>query len=234
MRNSKNVREQMMKRFYLWIIFFAIFTAIFCSLFFTLLDNFTISRWISFGFIHLAWGLLILNFYSFPQIRGGAIFGYAKRAYAYFLFFIQLILGLLFILINNDNYLVPLFCQAIPFGGGIAGYLVLLSSELQVKNLDQQDKNSMAFIKEASEILQSTMKLCNDWALSKKIEPLLDEVKSSQVKSLPTVRETEENFLRTINKIRNSVVAGETENVVFLLKEAMVILETRNSHIKNN
>lgn len=224
----------MMKRFHLWIMFFAIFTAIFCSLFFTLLDNFTVSRWISFGFIHLAWGLLILNFYSFPQIRGGAIFGYAKRTYAYFLFFIQLILGLLFILINNDNYLVPLFCQAIPFGIGIAGYIILLSSELQTRNLDQQDKDNMAFIKEAAGILQSTMKLCNDWALAKKIEVLLDEVKSSQVKCLPAVRETEENFLRTVSKIKESVLAGETENVVFLLKEAMIILEERNSRIKNN
>ena len=45
-------------------------------------------------------------------------------------------------------HLVPLFCQAIPFGIGIAGYIILLSSELQTRNLDQQDKDNMAFIKE--------------------------------------------------------------------------------------
>ena len=221
-----------MKRLLLWLSFFGIFAAIFSTLFFTFVEIYTPTRWISYSLIHLTGGLLILNLYSFPQVRGGVIFGYAKRNLAFSIFLVELILGTLFIIINNDNYIFPLLCQAIVFGINFAQYIVLLSAELHSKNLDAQDRQNIAFIKEASLILQSSVKNCEDWQLAKKIEMLLDSVKSSQIKYLPEAAGMEQDFLKISNEINQKVIARETACIEQLLKQGAILLEQRNNLIK--
>lgn len=221
-----------MKRILLAIVFFGIFTAIFSAIFFIFVENYTPTRWISYGIIHLTGVLLVLNLYSFPQVKGGVIFGYAKRELAFSIFFTELILGTIFIIINNDNYIIPLLIQASILGVNFAQYIILVTAELHSKRLDAQDQQNIAFIKEASIILQSSVKHCEDWKLAKKMETLLDAVKSSQIKYLPEIAGMEQDFLKIINEISQKVIAGETDSIEPLLKQGTILLEQRNNLIK--
>lgn len=222
-----------MKRVILSVIFFCIFTAIFSSLFFTFVDDYSATRWISYILIHLAWVVLIINFYQFPEVEGGVIFGYAKQRMAYILFVVELLLGVLFIFINNDSYVIPVLFQAIPFLLNMAGYIALMSSESHSKAADRQDAQNRAFMREASTVLESTMKFCTDWNLSKKIETLLDAVKSSKLKCLPEAAGAEERFMKIVYEINGDVIAGNIDGLEQKVKEATVILEQRNMIIKS-
>ncbi len=221
-----------MKRLFLGIAFWGIFTAIFSTLFFILIDNYTPTRWISYGLIHVAWAILSLNFYAFPEVKGGVIFGYAKQKYAVILFTVELVLGVLFIFLNNENWIFPLLCQAIPLGINGALYFSLMNAEIHSKNSDEKDRKNLAFITNASVLLQSSMKLCQDWKLAKQIERLSDDVKSSQIKCVQEAAKYELKFLEIVNAIHQNIAAGKNEGIEQMLKEASVILEMRNNIIK--
>ena len=209
-----------------------IFPILFNVIFFFSISNFTPTRWISYAGIHLAYLFYQLSVCSIPKVNGGAVYGYPKILIALSLFFAELIVGVIFILINNNSYVFPLVVQALIVSGKISFYLLLMLSESHSIESDRIDAKNIHFIKNASYNLENTLKLVSDQKLYKTIETLHDAVKSAQVRSIPDVYDEECKLMEIINEINLDVVTGDKEKIQPLVAKGMSLLNSRNSKIK--
>ena len=117
----------MNKKSILWIILDLIFLVVFNTIFFAAGgSDRTASVWISYGFIHFAYLMVIITPFLIRESSSSAVFGFSLYAISSTYFLVELFVGLIFILLKSENHKSALIVQVL-----IAGvYAVLLLSHL--------------------------------------------------------------------------------------------------------
>ena len=117
----------MSKNSVLWIILDLIFLVVFNTVFFVAggFDH-PASVWISYGFIHFSYLMVIITPFLIRKSSSAAVFGFSLYSISSAYFLLEFVVGLIFILIKSDSFKAALVVQII-----IAGfYGVLLISNL--------------------------------------------------------------------------------------------------------
>ena len=140
-----------------------IFIVVFNILFFVIIgiEN-NSSVWLSYGFIHFAYFMLIL---TEKLIRDGismAIFRFSLYSISTTYFFIQLVTGIVFILISPERYTITLLVQLCLAGiYGIIFIAHMVANE-RTANAEKDRKIHIEFIKDASVKLKKMLEDIND------------------------------------------------------------------------
>ena len=115
------------KKSVLWIILDLIFLAVFNTVFFVAGGfHHPASVWISYGFIHFSYLMVIITPFLIRKSSSAAVFGFSLYSVSYSYFLLEFVVGLIFVLIKSDSFKAALVIQII-----IAGlYGVLLISNL--------------------------------------------------------------------------------------------------------
>lgn len=221
-----------MKSSHLTLLLFSIFVVVFNVIFFMFCDSFSATRWISYVIIHLAYGIKVYTCMKMPNAKGSAVYGYPRIYIASIYFISELIIGILFILINNDSPKYPFLVQFILFALFIIIFLILVIADKHSIANDQEDSCNIYFIKDASYRLSETMSQINDRELQKNVEKLYDAVRSAQVKTIPEVADMEAKLMYAIDSICSSALTGKKDEVKELVAESIIQLNSRNSRIK--
>jgi len=218
----------------LWGILNLIFLIIFNVLFFVLGGvEHNMSVWISYGFIHFAYFMLLIT----PKlIRGGksvAVFGFSLYSISAVYFLIEFFTGVIFTLASPENYKAALLVQLI-----IAGlYGILLVSNLLANEYtaDAEEKRQpqIAYIKDASLKLKGLLENINDKETKKKVERVYDAIYSSPVKSHPNLTQKESQILQSVNDIEREVTAGNKENIISTANALLLLINERNNLLKS-
>ena len=222
-----------MKKTVLWIILDLIFLVIFNALFFVLGGTeHNNSVWISYGFIHFAYLMLILTSVLTRKSKSAAVFGVTIYSISAVYFFIQLLAGTVFILIASETiqatFLVQL-CIA-----GIYGIILVSNLIANERTADAEDKRhvEITYVKDASLMLKSLMDRVSDIETKKKIERVYDAVYSSPVKSHPNVAYIENSILQYIKNLEISITSGDTGNAISLADMLLTAVNDRNAQLK--
>lgn len=216
-----------------WIVIDLIFLAVFNILFFLLggTDH-NISVWLSFGFIHFSYIMLLLTPFFVRKGKSSAIFGFSLYTVSGLYFLIELITGVIFILVSSEQYAVSLFVQLVLVGI----YVVLLISNMIANNntaiSEMKHEEELNYVKTATSRLAYIMSEVNDEVTKKKIEVIYDIVKGSPIKSHPSVSALECEIMQKIDNLKDSVLIQELNTVdsqVTLIRRMVV---DRNSQLK--
>lgn len=118
-----------MKKTVLWILLDLVFLAIFNTVFFIAGGNdHPASVWLSFGFIHFAYLMVIATPLLVRKSSSAAVFGFSICSISSAYFLVELVTGLIFIFMRSESLKIPLVTQVI-----LAGiYAVILLSTLLV------------------------------------------------------------------------------------------------------
>lgn len=205
--NKKNV---------LWLILDLIFLVIFNIVFFVIggTDH-PASVWISYGFIHFAYLMLLVTPKLIRKSSSSAVFGFSLYSISSTYFLIALITGVVFILVRSESFKISLVVQII-----IAGiYAIMLVSHMIANEhtADSIERHEMElqYVRESSASLKSIMNRVEDKKVKKQIEKAYDLIHSSQVKSNNSARDYELTVMDLIevleqNISRNDLVAAST------------------------
>jgi len=221
----------------LWIILKSIFLILFNVVFFFLggFDR-PASVWISYGFIHFAYFMLLLT----PQLtRGkkswtelGIPLYYVSSIY----FFVQFAIGLFFILVFSltglESYVIPFLMQL-----GLAGlYGVILVAHMiaNERTVDAVEKRQpqISFIKEATAKIKSLLENINDVEEKKKIERVYDTLYSSPVKSHPDIAPVETHILQSIRALEVATCSENRDCIIDLADSLEIAINERNRQLK--
>lgn len=194
----------------------------------------TASIWLSYGFMHFAYIMVILT----PLLTGKSValpvLGMTIAGVSSVYFIIELITGVVFILLNQESIKAALVVQII-----IAGiYLVILfmnmiANEATAENLARQ-QDEAAFIKNASSRVKALMDRSGDKKVNKTVEKAYDLIHSSPAKSNVVVQGLEMQVVNKISDLEGAVSAGDDTQIVSIAGEIISLMEERNRKVKNS
>jgi hypothetical protein len=215
------------------IILQSIFPVIFNAVFFLLggIDR-NASVWVSYGFIHFAYFMLLLTPKLIPAGRNSAVLGNPLYAISAVYFLVEFLIGVIFILLSLNGYKAALLLQL-----SIAGFygFVLISNLMANKYTVEavaKREEEIAFVKNASAKLNGLLESVGDKEAKKQIERVYDVVCSSPVKSHPDLEELERKILASIDILENGIAAGNGNSITDLARSLESLVNERNRRLK--
>jgi len=225
----------MKKKNILWLILNSIFLVVFNAIFFTLGDGgeYKASVWISYGFIHFAYLMLLLTPKLIRSSKSAAVFGFSIYSISATFFLIEFVIGLTFILISPES-IKATFITQLCFAGlyGIMLISHLLSNEYTA-DAEEKRQVQIAYVKDASVKLKGLLESIDNKEAKKKVERVYDAISSSPVKSHPKLAQTENRILQSINDLeRAAVTTGNKEEIISIANSLLSSVNERNSLLK--
>ena len=116
----------MNKKSILYILLDLVFLAVFNTVFFVAGGTeHPASVWIAYGFIHFSYLMVLVTPFLIRKSSSQAVFGFSLYSVSVVYFFVEFIVGLIFIFIGSDSYKSSLVVQVI-IAGIYAVMLILL------------------------------------------------------------------------------------------------------------
>lgn len=222
-----------MKKTILWALLDLVFIAVFNTVFFMLGGTeHPASVWISYGFIHFAYLMILATPFLIRKGSSAAIFGFSIYSISSVYFFVEFIAGLIFIFMRSDSLKASLVTQVI-----IAGiYAIFLLSNLIANEhtADAVDKKEVevAYIKNAASRVKALVGKMSEKKADKAIEKAYDLLHSSPTKSSPTVHSIETQVINKVSQLEEAVSSSNAASVITLSGEIISLMEERNRKLR--
>ncbi|MCL2806311.1 MAG: hypothetical protein FWD26_10270 [Treponema sp.] len=217
----------------LWVILDLIFLVIFNAIFFMVGGvKHPASIWISYGFIHFAYLMLVLTPFLIRKGKSAHVFGYSLYTISAIYFLIQFVTGIVFIFISPESNTAAFLVQL-----SIAGlYGIILIANMianeHTANAEEVRQNQIAFVKDASAKLKILLENINDKEAKKQVERVYDTVYSSPVKSHSNLIDLESRILHSLNELQIVITVGKKENIITLANSLLNDVNERNMRLK--
>ncbi len=224
----------MKKKSVLWILLDLVFLIVFNVVFFVLGGKeHPASVWLSYGFIHFAYIMLLITPLLVRQSKNSAVLRFPIVSISAIYFIVAFIVGVVFIIIHPDSIKIALVVQVI-----IAGiYAVLLISNMIANEhtADSEEKHELElqYVKTASQKLKGIMDSIEDKKMYKKVEKLYDLLHSSQVKSDFSVKNIELEVFELIDVLGEQIGNNSFDEADNTIKKIEKSAKERNSLLKN-
>jgi signal transduction histidine kinase len=217
----------------LWIILDLIFLVIFNAVFFVAggVDH-NVSVWVSYGFIHFAYLMLLLTPALVRRGKNASVFGFSLYSVSSAYFLLELVVGVVFILISPGSYKAALLVQLCV--AGIYGIALISNMIANEHTADAEEKRQyqIEYVKNASAELKGLLETVSDKDAKKKVEKVYDALYSSPVKSHPNLAQMESQILISVNELRGVVSLGEKEKIITLADSLLIAVNERNRQLK--
>jgi Na+/melibiose symporter-like transporter len=222
------------KRFILWIILNSIFLAIFNTFFFLLGGSeHNVTVWISYGFIHFAYFMLVITPFITRKSKRTAVLGLSIYSISVGYFIVQLVIGVILILIAPEDYKATLLIQLTIAGlYGIILVLTLIANE-HTADAEKIRQYEIAYVKDASAKLKSVLDNIKEKDIKKKVEKVYDAIYSSPVKSHPSLAQLENNILNSIDELKDALLEKNNDKTTSLSETLLSAINERNQRLKN-
>ncbi len=224
-----------MKKKVLWIILDLVFLIAFNIVFFCAggTDH-NLSVWISYGFIHFSYLLLIITPVLIRKSSGAAVFGFSLYFISSIYFIVELVIGVIFCLINMDSYKPALIVQTI-----IAVFYIVMLISHMIANESTADsierhEVELRYVKECSARILPLVDMVSDKNIRKKVEAVYDMIHGSQVKSDHSVRQIELDVIDQIEMLESAVDKADNDKITTVCNNILRLADERNRQLKYN
>ena len=218
----------------LWLILNSIFIFIFNVFFFLLGESphYT-SVWMSYGFIHFAYFILIATPILTRKSKKSTILGLALHSISAGYFIVALIAGVVFILISSESYTAALLVQLSM--AGVYGITLVFHMIANEHTIDAEEKrqSQIDFVKNATLYLKRILDNVKEKEPKKKVEKVYDAINSSPVKSHPNLEQMERRILTMIDELDSAVSNSEQQAIISTAEALLTAVNERNSRLKN-
>lgn len=223
----------MNKKSILYILLDLVFLAVFNTVFFVLGGTeHPASVWISYGFIHFSYLMVLATPFLIRKSSSAAVFGFSLHSISTFYFFVEFIVGLVFIVVGSNSYKASLVVQVI-----IAGiYAVLLLSNLianeHTADSVERHEDEVSYIKDASSRVKLLVGKASDKKANKEIEKAYDALHGSPTRSNYSVKEIEVSIMSKIEELESAVASQNTQKIQSVTNALISLVQERNQKLK--
>ena len=217
----------------LWIVSNLIILAIFNLIFFVLSSTeYNNIMWMSYGFIHFAYLMLLLTPLLIRKGKSEAVFGFSTYVVSTVYFIIALIAGLTFILLFMDEFNVALTVQLCIVGSyGVILIANLIANE-RTADAEEKRQPQIVYVKDASAKLKSLLENISGRDAKKSVERVYDAINSSQIRSHPNLSQLENRIIQDIDDLGYAVSLGDEEKIISKANVLLSSVNSRNMQLK--
>ena len=221
------------KKNILWIFLDLVFLVVFNMVFFIAGGIYhPASVWISYGFIHFAYMMLLATSFFIRKSSNAVIFRFSLYAISSMYFFVAFIVGIVFVIMHPESYRASLIIQVVIAGGDA---IILLSNMLANENTAESIERhevELQYVKRSSAMLKGIMDMTDNKTLKKNIEKAYDLLHSSQVKSDNSVYDYEVMVMDLIETLENNVSKNDDEAANAVLEKIIKNANERNRRLR--
>jgi hypothetical protein len=221
------------KKNILWIFLDLVFLVVFNMVFFIAGGIYhPASVWISYGFIHFAYMMLLATSFFIRKSSNAVIFRFSLYAISSMYFFVAFIVGIVFVIMHPESYKASLIIQVVIAGGDA---IILLSNMLANENTAESIERhevELQYVKRSSAMLKGIMDMTDNKTLKKNIEKAYDLLHSSQVKSDNSVYDYEVMVMDLIETLENNVSKNDDEAANAVLEKIIKNANERNRRLR--
>jgi hypothetical protein len=186
-----------------WIILDLIFLLIFNALFFVLGGTgHKASVWISYGFIHFAYFMLLLTPLLIRKGKNSGVFGFSLYSISTVYFLIEFVAGLIFIFVAPESPIAVLLvqlCIAALYGIFLISHII---ANEHTSDAEEKRQYQIASIKVMSAKLKGLLGIISDKEAKKKVERVYDMICSFPVQSRLNLTQTEAVYFKPSMNLR--------------------------------
>lgn len=192
-----------------------------------------LSVWISYGFIHVAYLFLLMTPLLTRADRGEAILSGSIYLRTLSYFFMELIVGLIFIFVHPESITWPVVIQGVMFAFFLVFLLMsLLANDATRASLSKQRKESF-YIRSLAESVRSDALTVQDPALRKQLMNCYESLNSCSIESFPQARESELELENTVFTLHTFVEQGDGAQIAQQVTRVNNDLRRRNQAVNN-
>lgn len=186
------------------------------------------SVWISYGFVHFAYLMVLVTPFLVRTSSSAAVFGFTLYSISSAYFLLEFAVGLVLAFMKIESCKSALVVQII-----IAGiYAMLLLSHLianeHTADSVERHEEEVAYIKTASSRVKALVGKANGKKANKGIEKAYDILHCSPSKTAATVRSIESDVMNRIAELEGAVFDQDTARIVAITNEIVVLMNERN------
>lgn len=223
----------MNKKSVLWILLDLVFLIVFNVVFFVAggTDHPT-SVWISYGFIHFAYIMLLVTPLLIRKTTNTAVLGFSLYSISSVYFLVAFVVGLVFIFTHPESFRTTLIVQVI-----IAGIYAIMLIAHMIANESTADsverhEIELRYMKDSSAKLKGIMNSISDKTLRKKVERLYDLLHSSPSKTDNSVRDYELTVLELIDTLEEDINKNDISSAEMVINKIEYNANERNRRLK--
>ena len=223
----------MNKKSILYILLDLVFLAVFNTVFFVVGGtNHPASVWIAYGFIHFSYIMVLVTPFLVRKNSNAAVFGFALYSVSATYFFIEFVVGLIFVFVKSESYKAFLVVQII-----IAGVYAIMLIANMIANENTADsterhEDEVAYIKRVSSRVKMLVGKSTDRNANKEVERVYDLLHSSPSKSSMTVKNEEAEIVDKIANLEGAVASNSTSDIIAISNEIVSLVEERNRKLR--
>lgn len=221
------------KKNILWIFLDLVFLVVFNMVFFIAGGIYhPASVWISYGFIHFAYMMLLATSFFIRKSSNAVIFRFSLYAISSMYFFVAFIVGIVFVIMHPESYKASLIIQVVIAGGdAIILFSNMLANENTAESIERHEVE-LQYVKRSSAMLKGIMDMTDNKTLKKNIEKAYDLLHSSQVKSDNSVYDYEVMVMDLIETLENNVSKNDDEAANAVLEKIIKNANERNRRLR--
>lgn len=217
------------------IIIALIFLVLFNILYFVLGGiNQSAVHWLSYGFIHVSYLLLLSTPLLCPHCDGQTVLIASLYLRALQYFFTELVVGIAIILLGLQDIALPLIVQSVL----LALFLILqlmgvLANRATSKSLDHQRVGSQ-LISGLTQQVRQAMREINDPKIKGKVETCYNALLACSVESIEQAKEAEDNLKDAVHDLCVAVDAADNDSIEKCAKKVTSAIQRRNAILMQN
>lgn len=190
------------------------------------------SVWISYVFIHLAYLMMAATPVLTRGGRSSGVFGFALHTISIAYFWVEFIIGLLFILIAADSYKFALIVQVLLAGVYAVILIVNLLANEQTADAVERQETEVFYIKDTASRVKMLIDKASDKTASRQLERLYDLIHASPTRSHPNVKSLEADIKNSVTALSNAVSCDDTSAIIQIAQKISSTVEERNRILK--
>lgn len=221
-----------MKKSVLNILLELIFPVVFNILFFVLFGaEHTVAVWISYGFIHLSYLMIILTPLFIGKDKNHAVLGLSLYGVSAAYFIVTVLVSLFFMIPGRELHKLCSVIHVVITGIYAASILVNIFANAHTSESIARHEAETAYIKQASMQLKALIGKIPDKHANRDIERAYDAMHASPAKSTPAVYELEQHIGNAILELKNAVQQQNVSQTNAIAKEVLFMIEERNQRL---
>lgn len=223
-----------MRKVILLLIVDLAFLIVFNLLFFVILGvEHNAGVWISYGFIHFSYFMVLLTpvFYSkeFKSVAVGRMtIGGITGTY----FFVELVAGIVFVVLNLNSMTIPLIVQVVLVLIFIVILIVNILANDRTADSDNIEEKQVSFVRNESLRVKALMDCSDNKEVNKKVESIYDLIHSSPFKSCEEASYYEGIIDTKINELENIVNDNNSDAIMNICNEIIDVVNKRNNIVR--
>lgn len=223
----------MNKKSVLWIILELVFLIVFNTVFFVAGGfEHPASVWLSYGFIHFAYIMVIATPFLIQKNSSAAVFGFSLYSVSSTYFLMEFVVGLIFIFFRQESVKAALIAQVI-IAGIYAVILIshLLANESTADSVERREEE-VSYIKTAASRVKALIGKLDNKKANKEVEKVYDLLHSSPTRTISSAHSLEMEIKNKISELEGVVATKDNDAVIALAGELLQTIEERNHKIR--